>query len=165
MKTLERAIDGLSNGLLALGCVALAAMMFLACANMILRTAGEPIKGTVELMEFLGALVVAFGLAATQRKKGHIALTIMSGKFPKVLERAIDALTSLASCGLFGLVAWRIFRLAMKKMESGELAETLRFPFYPIMIAVGVGVAVLALALAWDILDMMRCKNKQESGS
>lgn len=150
MTLVQRILDYLSNALLALSGVALMAMMALACANMVMGGLGRPIKGTVELIEFFGALTVAFALAATQRKKGHIALTILAGAMPKGVERTIDFLSTAASCLLFSLIGWRLVSMALDKMASGLLSETLRFPFYPVILAVALGVFLMALILAAD---------------
>ena len=150
MHFFQRVVDVAGAVLLALAGAALVLMMAVACANMIMGGLGRPIMGTVELVEFLGALVVAFSLAATQRKKGHIALTILAGVLPKAVERVIDILGSLACMALFGIIAWRFASKALDKLASGELAETLRFPYYPLILAVAFGVLVLALVLALD---------------
>lgn len=83
IKMLDRLCGLISRLLLIVGGMTLTAMIVLACSNMIMRGAmGTPIQGVYELMGFFGAIVSAFALAATQMRKGHIALTMLAGKFP-----------------------------------------------------------------------------------
>ncbi len=142
----------LNTTLLWIGCLALFAMMALACANMFSRALWLPIKGSYEVVGFLGALVAAFALGHTQQFKGHIALTILSGMFPKRFERCIDGLGYLICATLFGLAGWRTSLWAWSLVETGELSETLRFAYYPFPFAVALGLFLLALALVCDML-------------
>lgn len=158
---LERTVNRVANLLLALGGTVLTAMMVLACANMVMRGAlSAPIRGTYELMGFAGALVCAFALAATQIQKGHIALTMIAGKLPQGLERAIDFTSHLACSTFFALVAWRTSIYASSLIEFGELSQDLHLPFHPFVYAVALGCAVLALALLADLLRVLAPKRR-----
>lgn len=150
MRPLNRFNTAVSNVLLVLAGVLLTAMVALACANMVLRFFGRPVLGAYELMGFMGALVTALALAGTQLKGGHIALTVMAGMLPKAVERGIDCVSSLACAAFFGLAAWRTAAWAGTLIDTGELSETLRIPFYPFVYIVALGCAMLALTLMAD---------------
>lgn len=156
MRLLKILNSALSRALLMLSGLLLTAMMLLAGSNMVLRAFGKPVQGTYELLGFMGAAVIAFGLAATQEKKGHIALTILAGMFPKHVERFIDMLSSLACSIFFALIAWRTARYALSLMASGEFSETLRAPYYPFTMAVAAGCGLLALTLFIDFVEASR---------
>ncbi len=141
--------------LLWTGGIVLLGMMLLACANMLFRATWEPIKGSYELMGFFGALVAGFSLGNTQDHKGHIALTVLAGLFPKRVERAVDAITSLGCAVFFGLIAWRTGVWACSLIRTGELSETLHMPYYPFPFAVALGILALAVTLLCDALDAL----------
>lgn len=146
----------LSRFLLLVGGVVLTAMMVLACSNMFLRAAMDaPIQGTYELMGFFGAIVSAFALAATQMRKGHIALTMLAGTFPKVVDRWIDAFTNLICSIFFALIAWKTCAYGSSLIEYGELSQDMTIPFHGFVYAVAFGSAVLALNLFTDCLKSM----------
>lgn len=152
MDFLDRAIAFLSRCLVVVGAVLLTAMMLLACANMVFRAFGMPITGTYEMMGFFGAVVVALGLASTQREGGHIALTLLKGRLPAAIERLIDAVSQLACTAFFGLIALETSKWATSLMESGEYSETLQIAYYPFPFAVAAGCGVLALTLFLQFL-------------
>jgi len=144
-----------TRALLAVSGLLLTCMMLLACANMVLRAFGRPVQGTYELLGYLGAVTIAFGLAATQRQKGHIALTVLTDLFPAALRRGVTMVSSLAACVFFALIAWRTTRFALNMISIGEYSETLRIPYYPFPLAVALGCALLALTLFIDFLDAL----------
>ncbi len=152
MRVLAATSAWLARALMALAGAALVGMAILACANMVLRAFGAPIKGSYELMGFVGALAIAFGLAQTQMTRGHIALTILAGKFPRRVERGVDFVVNLCCAAFFGLAAWRTADWALGLAESGELSETLRIPYHPFPLALALGVGAMALALLCDAL-------------
>ena len=150
-----RFVNKASKVLLLLGGATLVLMMLLACANMVLRAVWMPVKGTYELMGFLGALTTAFGLAWTQINKGHIALTILAGKLPPAMERIIDAVSQLACCVFFGLIAWRTTAWAFSLVRTGEVSETLRVIYYPFPMAVALGCLALTLVLLCELTQTL----------
>lgn len=158
MNALHRFTLALSKSLVILAGLLLVAMMVLACANMVLRAVWLPLKGTYELLGFLGALSTALGLAYTQIHKGHIALTILVGIFPRRVERFIDLFGSILSAAFFAVVGWRGFAWATRLMDSGELSETLRFAYYPVVMVMAFGILVLALVLVDDFVQLLTAR-------
>lgn len=145
-----------ANRVLALlAAASLLAMVCLACANIVLRAAGNPVEGTFELMGFLGALVAGFSLGYAQLSKGHIAVTILKGLLPAWFERTMDILCSLAGTLFFAAAAWQVADVAAFMVEMGDLSETLRFAYYPFVYAVSVGCAAMGLTMAVDTLQIL----------
>ena len=69
------------HNFLVLGGVAVLALMALATGNVCFRVFGMPYRGAYELVAFLGAVVTAFALGYTQRKKSHIVVDILTETF------------------------------------------------------------------------------------
>jgi TRAP-type C4-dicarboxylate transport system permease small subunit len=65
-------------------------MTGIACANMLLRPLGIPLKGAYELVGFLGALGVAFALGYAQMIRSHIAVRILATQYSKRTQRALE---------------------------------------------------------------------------
>lgn len=145
----------LSRVLISIAAVILVFLMLLACGNMLFRAVWVPIKGTFELMGFFGAVVTAFALGQTQMQKGHIAVTVLEGRFSPAVERFLDGLSHLICSVFFGLIAWRTSVWAFSLIETGELSETLRIIYYPFAFAVALGNLILALVLLVDFLQVL----------
>jgi TRAP-type C4-dicarboxylate transport system permease small subunit len=155
LDALDRLAKGLETALLAVAGAALALMVLLGCANMLLRALGHPLAGTFELMGFLGALAAALALGATQRKGGHIKVDLLTGKLHPAVERVLDLLGLAAATVLFALAGVETVKLGLFMVETGELSETLRFPYHPFVFAVSGGCLAMALTLAVQMLKLL----------
>jgi len=152
MRFLEQLNIFLNKLLMVFGGLALLGLMVLATANVVLRIFGRPFSGTYELVGFLGALLIAFALGFTQKRKDHIVVDIVSRKFPAWLARPMDALKFLAETVFFAIVAWYVFQLGLRVREDGEVSETLKIAYHPFIYAVAAGFGLLALNLFVDFL-------------
>ncbi len=150
---LERLAALLRKGLMVAAGAALIALTLLATANVGLRIVRAPVSGTYEIVSFLGAIVTAGALGYTQKRKDHIVVDILSDRFPAPVRRALDGASHAVTLVLFSIVAWQAFAWGRRLMESGELSETLKVPYYPFVFAVSLGFAVLALTLLLDLLE------------
>ena len=152
MRFLETLTNVLNRILMVFGGIAVLALMTLATGNVVLRVFHFPFRGAYEIVSFLGAIVIAFALGYTQRKKDHIIVEILTERFPKKLQRVIDTFANLVIMIFFGVVSWQIFVWGMKIYESHEVSETLKVIFHPFVFAVSVGFAVMSLASLVDFL-------------
>ena len=154
MQFLKRLNEWLSEIFLFIGGIALVLMTGISCLNMGLRMLGAPIAGVYDLVCYLGALVAALPLAHTQIKKGHVAVDIVSGYFPKTVRNVAVAISYVLGAVFFGLAAWKLAGLGTILMESGEVSETLKMPFWPFTYAVAASCALMVLCLTVDLLCM-----------
>ncbi|MGE4551751.1 MAG: TRAP transporter small permease [Desulfovibrionaceae bacterium] len=152
VSVLDRACARLATGLAWLAGGFLVVATATACLNMILRASTASLQGTVEIVGFSGAVLTAFSLALTQRQRGHIAVAIFFKRFGRRTRRVLDTLTHLASAAFFGLCTLEVGRWGATLAETGELAETLRVPYHPVVWAVAVGCGVMTLTLLVDAL-------------
>ena len=152
---LDRFVARLANLLAVLAGICLVFAMAVAAANMVLRATSVSIQSTVELVGFSGAVLTAFSLAFTQRHKGHIAVGILFQRFGAGTRRVLNFITMLASAGFFLACAVEVGRWGVSLIQTGELAETMRIPYHPLVFAVAFGCLVLALALVADGLKAL----------
>ena len=108
--------------------------------------------GTFELMGFFGALVTAFALGYTQMHKAHISVDILVNRFPKKVQRILNALNCIICSGFFAIAGWQISKLANTMRVTGEVTETLRIIYYPFVYGVALGCFLLALALVVELV-------------
>ena len=150
----------LNKILLVLGGIAVLSLMALATGNVALRVFHMPYRGAYELVSFLGAIVIAFALGYTQKRRDHIVVDILTEKFPARLNRVLDAINYSVTLIFFSLVTWQIFVWGMKIWESGEVSETLKIIYYPFIFAVSLGFGVLSLTLLIDLLKTFQRKGE-----
>lgn len=137
----SRLVNGVGSGTI-LGMVLLMAL------NVILRYVfGRPIKGTVELEEFMLVVVVFLGLAYTAIQKRHVRIDFLVSRFSETAQAVINSLTSVLSLGLCFLMVWRSAIWAQSNWNHKTTSVLLDLPLY-----IFVCVAVLGSALLFFVL-------------
>ncbi|HOI74320.1 MAG TPA: TRAP transporter small permease [Syntrophales bacterium] len=144
---------GFANGI---ACAGIVAMMFLTCADVILRLARYPIPGTYEIVGFLGTVVTAFALGQTSIERGHIAVEFLTSRLPVRWQLYIDGLEAVAGALLFGILAWQSAVYARDLQASGEVSLTLAMPISPFAWGIAVGCALLCCVLIVDLVRFAR---------
>ncbi|MDR2017368.1 MAG: TRAP transporter small permease [Syntrophobacterales bacterium] len=160
MNHLDRLNIFLNKLFLILGGVAVLGLMILATSNVVLRIFHMPYMGAYEIVSFLGAVVIAFALGYTQKKKDHIVVDILTEKFPGPLNRFLDRINYFVTLIFFSIVTWQIFVWGMKIWESHEVSETMKIIYYPFVFCVSLGFGTLSLTLLIDLLKTFKKKEE-----
>ena len=160
MDSLEKVNVFLNRILMVVGGVAVLGLMALATINVGLRVVGAPFSGTYEFVGFLGAVVIAFALGYTQKRKDHIVVDILTEKFPKRVNRVLDGISYFVTMIFFAVVSWQVFVWAIKIWQSQEVSETLKVIYYPFIFSVAVGFAVFSLTLIVDFLKNLQTREE-----
>jgi TRAP-type C4-dicarboxylate transport system permease small subunit len=160
MDYLEKIDNFLNKTLMILGSVAVLLLMSIATVNAFLRIPfiKATWRGAYEIVGFLGAIVIAFALGYTQKRKDHIVVDILTEKFPKRVNRVLDGMNYFITTIFFTIVSWQVFVWGMKISKSGEVSETLKIIFHPFIYSVAVGFAVFSLTLILDFLKNLKGK-------
>jgi TRAP-type C4-dicarboxylate transport system permease small subunit len=133
----------------------LVGMMFLTCADIVLRLFRRPILGTYEIVGFLGAMVAGLAMAQTTLERGHVAVQVVVSKLSPQVQGIIYLITHLLSILLFAVLAWECVSYGNDFRASGEVSLTIRMPFYPVVYGIAFSAAVVCLVLIVDILQVM----------
>ncbi len=152
MRYLESVNLFLNKLLLILGGTAVMLLMSVAAINILLRMLHVPYRGTYEIVSFLGAIVIAFALGYTQKRKDHIIVDILTQKFSHHTNHILNILSYLITGAFFAIVSWQVFAFGMKISRSGEVSETLKIAYHPFIFCVSIGFAVLTLTIIVDLL-------------
>jgi len=153
MNYLDSINNFLNKILMFVGSVAVLFLMSLATVNVCLRFfLNAPYRGAYELVGFSGAIVIAFALGYTQKRKDHIVVDILTEKFSKPVVKFLDIISYFIMMIFFAMVAWQVLVWGMKIMKSGEVSETLKIIFHPVIFGVSIGFAVFSFTLLIDFL-------------
>lgn len=161
MKYLESINTFLNRLLLFLGGIAIILLMSLATINVVLRMFHVPYSGTYEIVSFLGAIVIAFALGYSQKRKDHIVVDILTEKFSEQTNRILSIISSGITMVFFAVISWQVFIFGVKIWKSGEVSETLKIVYYPFIFSVAVGFAVLSLTIIVDFLKATLVKEEK----
>ena len=144
----EKAINLMSKMLNIVGVGFLVAMMMLTVADVFLRYAfNKPILGTIELTEFIMAIVSFSGLAWCAAKSGHARVTLIVHRYTKRAQGVLNAIAFMLCLSVVPLVAWQGFAASNHARITGKISFLLEIPAYPFYIVLGVGFTVLTLVI------------------
>jgi TRAP-type C4-dicarboxylate transport system permease small subunit len=144
------------NWLKNIAMIILAAMMFLTATDVILRYIfNRPVTGAYELIEFMMAVLISFGLGYCAIEAGHVSVDLVVSHLSKRRQAIIGAITSLLSATLFLLITWQNVLFIKEYFESKLESAVLHIPVYPFIGAVAIGSAALFLVLIMDLFNSL----------
>jgi len=153
-------IEGLSIVFVAIGSIALLAMLAFINVDIIARMVfNDPIAGSTELISFLLVISNFLFLAATQFYKRNIVITIIIDLFKKRVRRVIDAVLFLASTIFSVLICWQTFDQGVSDLQGNVISPIMEIPFAPFKFVAAVGCALLSVVFLVDFLNCVRGKN------
>ena len=127
---------------------ALILMMLLIVFNSIKRLFSDPIAGTVEMVGWLAAITAIFSLGFAQLHK-----------LPQVLQRIVHTTVNVVSIVFFIIAGWQLMIYGIELMKNGVVAETMRIPFYPIVICCSIGFVGLLFAIVKETWMIWKGEN------
>lgn len=141
------------EALAAVASAALAAMMFLMATDVIGRYLfNSPISGGLELVEFMMAIIVPFGIAYCALHRSHVAVDMVVERFPRKLRLAVDAVTTIASVIFLAILCWQNILNVIDSYNSKMTSAVLQLPSYPFAVPVALGMGLFAAILVAHLL-------------
>ena len=154
--SLGRVVYRASQLLYSVGAGVLGLLMFLTGADITLRYIfNRPISGSLELTEFMMAIIVSFGIAYCAVKRGHVNVELFISRFPQRVQAVINSITGLMSLGMFVLMTWQLVAHTMEQYGSKVTSTVLYIPAYPFVGLVTLGSALLCVVLLLDFFDYL----------
>lgn len=136
--------------------VVLFVMMMLTVTDVSLRFfLNSPISGSLELTEYMMAIVVGLSLSYCALKKENIRVDLVVERFPVRAQTIIDVITGFFSLGLISLIAWRTSVQAQIAFGSHTKSLIFHIPSYPFVAILSLGIAMLTLVLLVDFIEYL----------
>jgi TRAP-type C4-dicarboxylate transport system permease small subunit len=130
--------------------VSLLLMVLIGFANVVCRNFWQPLKGSFEIIGYLGAITIALSLGSAQLEKKHVIVDIITRKYSPKWRRLTSAIGHFCGTLFFSLAAWQTWLWGDIIRHAGETSETLHLIFYPFIYLTAFGFAYLALVLLSD---------------
>ena len=141
----------------ALGSVVLALMVLFIAASVIFRYFfNRPIIGDFEVVQLMLGLVLAFSLAETSLKKGHVQVELLVSRFPPRIKHALHAVITFICMIFLALMIWQNVLYVMESMREKEITSSLFIPYYPFIAALALSLILFWFALLVDLVESFR---------
>lgn len=137
------------------------AMLFVLMAMTCIDVAGryllnQPLDGATELTRLLMAVIVFAVLPVVSWREQHVSVDLLDNVFPKPLvgwrQGLLSLICSLAMAGL----CYRIWALAWRAQEYGDVTEYLRIPLFPVILFISLLCGLTAVVLLANVLRYLR---------
>ncbi|HUL23540.1 MAG TPA: TRAP transporter small permease [Thermodesulfobacteriota bacterium] len=136
------------------GTVVLGVMVLLTVADVVLRLfLDRPIRGALEIVEFLMVIVVFSAIAYTGLLKGHIVIQILPSRLPERPRAILDSIADLISIGFCCLLIWQGIAQAQMTRLRNDISGVLSIPVSPFYYVVVLGMVLMGLVLLANLLD------------
>ncbi len=135
-------------------------MVVLVSSNILMHVVHRDIAWTTELCEFLMVWVSFLGGASAARRGGHMAITEFLDKLSDSHRRWADAVIQLFALGVLVLLVG--FGVSIVQANWGNVLTVLNWPMALQYLALPVGSAVTLLFVAFDFVQILRGKSREE---
>jgi TRAP-type C4-dicarboxylate transport system permease small subunit len=126
------------------------------------------VKGGIELSQQMMALLVAFGLAYTLVKGGHVRVTLAFSRFPPKTQLVAEVFTDLMGIFLFSLLVWGGLAHFWQSWIAKEwMPAAIRIPYWPAKLALPLGFFLMGcefiVSLIRHLAELRRILRKDRS--
>jgi TRAP-type C4-dicarboxylate transport system permease small subunit len=156
MSKFEKVVRSISNYFNWIAGAALVIMLLWIVADIIgNKLFSWPVPGSIEMVSFLGVIVIGFSIAYTQVLRGHIEVEFVVMRLPQKVQSIIQIIVYILSLALFIVLSWRSLVYAFELRASGEVSMTQEIPFYPFVLMLALCCLVVCLVLIVQILRLI----------
>jgi TRAP-type C4-dicarboxylate transport system permease small subunit len=151
----KRIIQRINILVCSIGMYLLIPMMFITTTDVMARSFfARPITSSIELSEYMLAVLILLGLGYTEQVKSNVKVGFVLEKFSPRFQAVTDIITILLSLFIIFILVWQGWLIAMKETTVSFM---LRIPQTPFRLLVSVGGFLLGLEL---IIDLINACNK-----
>ena len=154
MANLTRVI---SNILVSIASIALFVMMIFTAADVVGRYIfNAPIAGTLELVEYLMAIIVPFSIVYCAQKRAHVAVELIVNLFPRRPRLTITFIMTFIGAIFVFIIGWQNYEYIFEMKASQMTSAVLQIPVWPFIIPTAVGMFAFAVILFTRLLPNSR---------
>lgn len=150
-----RQLNNISRVLGLVGIIALLFMVVYIAIAIVLRwVEGRDILPIVNVSEYLMIIVVYFGLAWTQVKRGHVSVGVIIERLSDDWRCVVELVIALISLSFAGLLLWASWSAAMAGYQIREtaFAAGILFPMWPFRYLLPVGIGLWGCVLVSELI-------------
>ena len=143
-------------GLFVISGITLVAMMFVTLVDVIMRSLGRPIVGSVELISFFGAVTIGLAIPYTTWTKGHILVDFVVEKLGPRPRKALLSATRIAGIALFLICSYNFILFGFDMMKSNQVSGAFKLPLYPLAFGLALSCFFQTATLICDLVKVLR---------
>jgi TRAP-type transport system small permease protein len=147
MKRLIAGIATVDKSLYVVAGGVLACMIILTLFDVVLRNFGHPITGSMEFIQYGGAIVFGFSIPYGTMLGAQVIVDILTEKLSPQKKRMIDVVTRSVGIIIFLFVAYNFFVYGIDVQKTGERTASFKIPYYPFAFALSFSFLLQSLTI------------------
>ena len=157
----ERRIASALRVLTYIGMVFVILMMLLTVVHGVGRYAFDsPIKGMVEMSQFMLVLVIFCLMPYTEIEKNHLIIGIIVDRLPQRGQAIMNSIMYIVSLLVLSVATWQSFERGIFMVGAKKTSMFLNIPVWPFYFVVCICWLVLMLAIAVNLIHYLRATRK-----
>jgi len=156
---MKRFIAGIANidkSLYVVAGVVLACMIALTLFDVILRNFGHPITGSMEFIQYGGAIVFGFSIPYGTVLGAQVIVDIITEKLSPRKKRMIQVMTRCIGILIFLFIAYNFSLYGLDARRTGERTASFKIPYYPFAFALSFGFLMQSFTIFCDLLKKVK---------
>ena len=156
---MKRFIAGIANidkSLYVIAGSVLACMIILTLFDVILRNFGHPITGSMEFIQYGGAIVFGFSVPYGTMLGAQVIVDIITEKLSPGKKRMINVITRCIGIIIFLFVAYNCFTYGIDVRKTGERTASFKIPYYPFAFALSFSFLLQSFTIFGDLIKTVK---------
>jgi len=156
MKRFIAGIAGIDKSLYVIAGSVLAFMIILTFFDVILRNFGHPITGSMEIIQYGGAIVFGFSVPYGTMLGAQVIVDVVTGKLSPGKKRVIEIITRCIGILMFLFVAYNFFIYGIDVQKTGERTASFKIPYYPFAFALSFSFILQSFTILCDLIKKVK---------
>jgi TRAP-type C4-dicarboxylate transport system permease small subunit len=156
---MKRFISGIANvdkSLYVIAGSVLACMIILTLFDVILRNFGHPITGSMEVIQYGGAIVFGFSIPYGTMLGAQVIVDVLTEKLRPGRKRMINVMTRCVGIIIFLFVAYNFFVYGIDVQKTGERTASFKIPYYPFAFALSFSFLLQSFTIFCDLIGKLK---------
>ncbi len=156
---MKRFIAGIANidkSLYVIAGGVLACMIILTFFDVILRNFRHPITGSMEIIQYGGAIVFGFSVPYGTMLGAQVLVDIMTDKLSSRKKRVINIITRCIGILIFLFIAYNFLVYGIDVQKTGERTASFKIPYYPFAFALSFSFLLQSFTIFCDLIKTVK---------
>ena len=150
---LSKVFTPLSRYFSLLGALLTFIMSLIVAADIFMRVFfNSPIAGSLELQQFILALLVFFALPYSSVNRDHVSIDLISPLYSAKTRAVMESIFYLLSAYLFFVICWQNVVRVIVSIEDKEIGVATGLPLFIFVLIVALGSGIVTIVLFIDFL-------------
>ncbi|MFP1646504.1 TRAP transporter small permease [Pontitalea aquivivens] len=105
----------------------------------------QPVPGATELTEIAVVAITFLLYPRVAWANTHISVDLLDNVLGRMVRHGLEVLAAVLAAGVFGVLAWRLWVLAGRVADYGDITPYLRLPLAPVYYGMAICTGVAAI--------------------